>query len=75
MENRTFYAQKVETWIAEDSTPTYMVRVEKALEDERQRVTAFMNIESEAKLLQVIFITVPNIRNKCLFLFSRILCT
>jgi hypothetical protein len=50
---RTYYAAKVENWIVEDSAPTYMIRVEKALEEERQRVAAYLNAETEPKLLQV----------------------
>jgi hypothetical protein len=30
-----------------------MIRVEKALEEERQRVAAYLNAETEPKLLQV----------------------
>jgi hypothetical protein len=45
----------VENWIVEDSAPTYMIRVEKALEEERQRVAAYLNAETEPKLLQVRF--------------------
>jgi hypothetical protein len=51
--HRTYYAAKVENWIVEDSAPTYMIRVEKALEEERQRVAAYLNAETEPKLLQV----------------------
>jgi cullin 1 len=51
--SREYYAQRVEAWMAQDSTPTYLLRVEKALEEERERVAAYLNTESEAKLLQV----------------------
>lgn len=50
----TFYAQKVEAWITQDSTPTYMLRVEKALDEERARVAAYLNPETESKLLQAL---------------------
>lgn len=51
---KVYYASKGSSWISEDSTPVYMVRVEKALEDERIRVQSYLNSESELKLLQVL---------------------
>mmetsp|Transcript_27867 Transcript_27867/g.46836 ORF Transcript_27867/g.46836 Transcript_27867/m.46836 type:complete len:789 (-) Transcript_27867:312-2678(-) len=51
---RDFYAHKAESWVAEDSTPTYMIRVEQALEEEKDRVAAYLNSDTEAKLLLVL---------------------
>ena len=56
MYNRTFYAQKVEVWIAEDNFSTYMIHVEKVLKDVRQLVAGFMNSVSEEKLVQVLLL-------------------
>ena len=50
---REYYALRVEAWITEDSTPTYMLRVERSLEEEKARVAEYLNTESEPKLLQV----------------------
>lgn len=38
----------------EDSTPTYMIKVEKALEEESQRVSNYLNHSTEEKLLRVL---------------------
>eukprot|EP01038_Epipyxis_sp_PR26KG_P011634 gene11634-15584_t len=51
---RAYYARKAEVWILEDSTPEYLVKVEKALEDEKHRVSSYLNPESEQKLLRAI---------------------
>jgi cullin 1 len=51
---KEYYTRKAEEWIAEDSTPTYMLKIEAALEEERSRVQSYLNPESETKLLNVI---------------------
>mmetsp|Transcript_11521 Transcript_11521/g.25588 ORF Transcript_11521/g.25588 Transcript_11521/m.25588 type:complete len:774 (-) Transcript_11521:370-2691(-) len=51
---KDYYASKAETWIAQDSTPAYMLRVEQALDEEKGRVAAYLNSESEPKLLKVL---------------------
>lgn len=51
---REFYTMKSLSWISQDSTPAYMIRCEKALDDERTRVQLYMNADSELKLLQVL---------------------
>jgi len=50
---RVFYAKKREEWIATDSTPAYLIKAEKALEAEKDRVTDYLNLASEPKLLRV----------------------
>ena len=49
-----FYAAKAQAWAAAEPLPAYMLRVEKALEDEKLRVQAYLNSETEAKLLRVV---------------------
>eukprot|EP01035_Chromulina_nebulosa_P027383 gene27383-36017_t len=53
-DTRLYYAGKANEWIAKDSTPDYLLRVEKALEEEKSRVSNYLNTESEARLLQVL---------------------
>ena len=40
-------------WIAKDSTPDYLIKAEKALEDEKERVLNYLNSHSESKVLRV----------------------
>ncbi|RYG64643.1 hypothetical protein EON64_13545, partial [archaeon] len=51
--SREHYAQRAASWIASESTPSYLVRVELALEEEKQRVANLLNASTEPKLLQV----------------------
>lgn len=51
---REYYSAKADAWIVEDSCPAYLIKVERVLEEERLRVTSYLNPESEAKLLQVL---------------------
>jgi cullin 1 len=50
---REYYARKSQEWIEADSTPDYMIKAEKALESERQRVTHYLHPNTESKLLGV----------------------
>lgn len=52
--SREFYARKAAAWIQEDSTPAYLIKAEKALAGEKERVHNYMNPETEAKLLKVL---------------------
>ncbi|CAM9374818.1 unnamed protein product, partial [Heterosigma akashiwo] len=52
--SQEFYARKSQEWIQSDSTPDYMVKAERALEEERQRVANYLNPSTEAKLLRVV---------------------
>jgi cullin 1 len=40
---REYYERKAAAWIATDNVPTYLVKVEKVLESEANRVQSFMN--------------------------------
>eukprot|EP00634_Sargassococcus_sp_CCMP2135_P009527 CAMPEP_0198646412 /NCGR_PEP_ID=MMETSP1467-20131203/1887_1 /TAXON_ID=1462469 /ORGANISM="unid. sp., Strain CCMP2135" /LENGTH=771 /DNA_ID=CAMNT_0044381951 /DNA_START=52 /DNA_END=2367 /DNA_ORIENTATION=+ len=48
-----FYAEKSVTWLASKSISSYLVGVEKALEEEAQRVLRYMHASSTQKLLKV----------------------
>lgn len=51
---REYYARKAETWIQQDSTPTYLLKAEQAIEDERTRVQNYLNPDTESKILRVL---------------------
>lgn len=51
---RTYYAMKSSIWIHEDSTPDYLIKAEKVIESEQQRVAACLNSDSEVGLLKVV---------------------
>lgn len=50
---REYYAMKRQKWIAEDSTPDYLIKAERVLNEERNRVVEYLNLASESKLLRV----------------------
>eukprot|EP00804_Cyclotella_cryptica_P009609 CCRYP_006314-RA/>CCRYP_006314-RA protein AED:0.04 eAED:0.04 QI:147/1/1/1/1/0.75/4/2551/447 len=51
---RAYYARKREDWITKDSTPDYLIKVEKALNEEKVRVVEYLNPASEPKLRRVV---------------------
>lgn len=51
---REYYAKKREEWIVADSTPEYMIKAEKVLIEEKNRVHDYLNPVSEGKLLRVV---------------------
>jgi len=51
---RDFYAKKREEWIVSDSTPEYLIKAEKVLTEEKNRVHDYLNPASEGKLLRVV---------------------
>ena len=51
---REYYSKKREEWIASDSTPDYLIKAEKVLEEEKTRVHDYLNPSSESKLLKVV---------------------
>ena len=53
-QTRTFYAKKREEWIVSDSTPEYLIKAEKVLTEEKNRVHDYLNPASEGKLLKVV---------------------
>jgi cullin 1 len=51
---KEYYARKSELWIAHDDTPSYMLKAEEALQQEKERVQKYFNSSSEPKLLRVV---------------------
>lgn len=50
--SKEHYASSSGQWIASDSTPSYLLKVEKALDEERARVANYLHTSTESKLLQ-----------------------
>jgi cullin 1 len=51
---REYYIKKRQVWIVTDSTPDYMIKAEAALNDERNRVSEYLNQSTEGNLLRVV---------------------
>lgn len=51
---RAYYGRKREEWIAKDSTPDYLIKAEKALGEEKVRVTDYLNPASEPRIRAVV---------------------
>ena len=49
-----YYARKADEWMAVDDTPSYLLKVEKVLADEQDRLINFLNNVTETKLLGVV---------------------
>ena len=49
-----YYKAQCAKWIVSDSTPDYLIKAERALEEERIRVADYLNSESETKLLNTV---------------------
>ncbi|XRB06435.1 cullin 1 [Pycnococcus provasolii] len=47
-----YYRKKASAWIEQDSCPEYMIKAEKALLEESERVTRYLHPSSESKLLK-----------------------
>jgi len=50
---REYYARKRQEWIVSDSTPDYLIKAERALIEEKNRVADYLNPASESKILKV----------------------
>jgi cullin 1 len=55
---KTYYASKANEWNDSLSTPDYLICAEKAIDSEKARVSAYLNIESEERTLAVVIDTV-----------------
>ena len=44
--HRDYYCKKADEWLQTDSTPAYLIKVERALDEERVRVSACLTIPS-----------------------------
>ena len=53
-QSKEFYARKADEWLTADSTPAYLIKIEEVLEREKSRVKAYLNIETDPKLMRVI---------------------
>ena len=51
--SREYYARKANEWMVGDSTPEYLVKAEKALNSEKERVLSYLNPLTEMKLMAV----------------------
>ncbi|XP_059437613.1 cullin-1 [Corylus avellana] len=47
-----YYRRKASTWISNDSCPEYMLKAEECLKRERDRVSHYLHISSEQKLVE-----------------------
>lgn len=47
-----YYRRKASTWISKDSCPEYMLKAEECLKRERDRVSHYLHISSEQKLVE-----------------------
>lgn len=51
---REYYARKADEWMAVDDTPSYLLKVEKVLADEQDRLINYLNNVTETKLMGVV---------------------
>ena len=52
--SRIYYARQASQWLNDHPTPTYLVKAEASIEAEIQRVAAYLNPETQNKLLRVL---------------------
>ena len=53
-ETASFYKRESAKWIQEDSCPDYMKKAEKRLEEETERAVAYLDKNTEQKLIRVV---------------------
>ena len=63
---KDYYKRKSQNWVESDDTPRYLEKAEKALDDEKARVTAYLNPASEPKLLRVCELEILELREPTL---------
>jgi len=51
---KDYYTRKAESWLQNDDTPAYLVKAEKALEEEKKRVKNYLHPDTEPKILSVV---------------------
>ncbi|XP_031258581.1 cullin-1 [Pistacia vera] len=59
----SYYSRKAAKWILEDSCPDYMLKAEECLKKERDRVSHYLHISSEPKLVE-------KVQNELLVVFA-----
>ncbi|KAL5709552.1 Cullin-1 [Ranunculus cassubicifolius] len=47
-----YYSRKASNWIVEDSCPDYMIKADECLKREKERVSHYLHVSSEEKLLK-----------------------
>ncbi|XP_065616840.1 cullin-1 [Quercus suber] len=53
LDSGAYYSRKASNWIVDDSCPDYMLKAEECLKRERDRVSHYLHISSEQKLVEV----------------------
>ena len=53
-ETQSYYSGKASSWIADDSFPDYLLKVEKSLKNEKERVAPYLHSSTEPKLVDVV---------------------
>ncbi|XP_047255342.1 cullin-like protein 3 [Capsicum annuum] len=48
-----YYSWKAPSWIVEDSCPDYILKAKECLKKEKDRVSHYLHVSSETKLLEV----------------------
>lgn len=51
-DSASYYSRKALNWIVEDSCPDYMLKAEECLKREKERVSHYLHLSSEPKLLE-----------------------
>ncbi|KAG5587654.1 hypothetical protein H5410_048088 [Solanum commersonii] len=51
-DSAAYYSRKASSWIVEDSCPDYMLKAEECLKKEKDRVSHYLHVLSETKLLE-----------------------
>ncbi|XP_057461540.1 cullin-1-like [Actinidia eriantha] len=62
-DSSAYYSRKASNWIVEDSCPDYMLKAEECLKKERDRVSNYLHLESELKLVE-------KVQNELLVVYS-----
>jgi len=63
---KDYYKRKSQSWVESDDTPRYLEKAERALDEEKARVTAYLNPASEPKLLRVCELEILELREPTL---------
>ena len=51
---KEYYARKADEWMAVDDSPSYLMKVEKVIEEEKDRVINYLNNATDNKLMSVL---------------------
>ena len=53
-DTRVYFMKKADEWISKDSSPEYLIKAERAISDEIQRVTSYLHPDTQMKLVKVV---------------------